>query len=170
MLSLRRMLLLLLLPGLLLAERSGLAIVGGHGSGDSAETSAEFWAPAPGELPCSLPSLTRRMDDPTLDSWQDTVVACSWHSCDQLTPSGWQHWRNSLYSRKYHTSAVTLQGLLLVGGSESSTTTELLPWEGGESREGFTHSPRTRAGATAAPSRQASTPSFSLEESGPPPW
>ena len=125
---------LLLLPGLLLAQQSGLAIVGGY----PARSSAEFWAPTPGELHCSLPSVPRVMQGLTLDSWEDTLVACYLDSCDQLTPSGWQHWRNSLYSRQYHTTAVTTQGLLLVGGMESPTTTELLPWDGGESREGFT--------------------------------
>ena len=123
---------LLLLPGLLLAQQSGLAIVGGI-----YETSAEFWAPGPGELHCSLPSLTRQMSYPTLNTWEDTLIACYDYSCDQLTPSGWQHWRNIRYYRDGHTSAVTSQGLLLVGGDSSPTTTELLPWEGGESRESF---------------------------------
>ena len=126
---------LLLLPGLLLAQQTGLAIVGGYGG---LATSAEFWAPVPVELHCSLPSLTRQMIGPSLDTWQDTVIACDWDTCDQLTPSGWQHWRKTRYRRFRHTSAVTIEGLLLVGGADSPTTTELLPWEGGESREGFT--------------------------------
>ena len=62
---------LLLLPGLLLAQQSGLAIVGGI-----YETSAEFWAPAPGELRRSLPSLIREMRYTNLDSWQDTLISC----------------------------------------------------------------------------------------------
>ena len=127
------MLLLLLLPGLLLAQQSGLAIVGGSQDWSS----AEFWAP--GELHCSLPSLSRERFDPSLNTWEDTLISCQGDSCDHLTPSGWQLWRQTLYSRVYHTSAVvTSQGLLLVGGYDSPTTTELLPWEGGESREGFT--------------------------------
>jgi hypothetical protein len=39
--------------------------------------------------------------------------------------------------RTVHTSAVTAEGLLLVGGRKSPTTTELLPAEGGPAREGF---------------------------------
>ena len=129
------LLLLLMLPSLLLAQQSGLTIVGG----DFPDyTFAEFWALAPGELHCSLPSLTREIVSTTLDTWQDTLIACSGFSCDQLTLSGWQHWRKTLNYRYLHTSAVTSQGLLLVGGMGSPTTTELLPWEGGESREGFT--------------------------------
>jgi hypothetical protein len=127
------MLLLLLLPGLLLAQQSGLAIVGGR----LASTSAEFWAPAPGEVHCSLPNLPRGRHGHTLDSWEDSLTVCSGDSCDQLTPSGWQHWRKTLHTRQFHTSAITSQGLLLLGGSYSPNTTELLPWEGGESREGF---------------------------------
>ena len=134
MISVIRMLLpLLLLPSLLLAQQSGLAIVGGL----NAATSAEFWSPAPGSLTCSLPSLTREMFGLTLDSWGNTVITCYDDSCDQLSPSGWQHWRNTLYSRKYHTSVVTSQGLLLVGGLHSPTSTELLLWQPGQSREGF---------------------------------
>ena len=121
------MLLLLLLPGLLLAQQSGLAIVGGR----LASTSAEFWAPAPGEVHCSLPNLPRGRHGHTLDSWEDSLTVCSgWLA-------GWQHWRKTLHTRQFHTSAVTSQGLLLLGGSYSPNTTELLPWEGGESREGF---------------------------------
>ena len=132
---------LLLLPGLLLAQQSGLAIVGGYGAGAEAgaPTSAELWAPLdPGGCNCSLPSLPREMFDPTLDLWQDKLIACYGLSCEQLTLSGWQHWRTTLYSRFFHTSAVTSQGLLLVGGAGSPTTAELLPWNGEEGREAFT--------------------------------
>ena len=124
----KQMFLLLLLPGLHLAQQSGLALVGGDGS-------SELWAP--GELNCSLPSLDRTVSGLSLDSWGSSLVACQGDTCDQLTPSGWQHWGRTRYFRWYHTSAVTSQGLLLAGGRESLTTTELLPWEGGESREGF---------------------------------
>ena len=68
-----------------------------------------------------------------------TLIACLGDSCYQLTPTGWHHWKNIRHhDRAGHTSAVTSEGLLLVGGFDSPTTTELLPWEEGESREGFT--------------------------------
>ena len=121
---------LLLLPGLHMAQPSGLALVGGDGS-------SELWVSAPGELHCSLPSLDRAASGLSLDSWGSSLLACQGDTCDQLTPSGWQPWGRTRYFRWYHTSAVTSQGLLLAGGRESLTTTELLPWEGGESREGF---------------------------------
>ena len=66
---------LLLLPGLLLAQQPGLAIVGNYDGTSS--TSAQFWAPAPGEVHCSLPSLTREMYYHTLDSWEDTLIQSS---------------------------------------------------------------------------------------------
>ena len=122
---------LLLLPGPLLAQQSGLAIGGGSG----ASASAEFWAP--GELHCSLPSLNREMADHTVNSWQDKLIACSGDSCDQLTASGWQHWRNTQFYRSGHTSAVTSRGLLLVGGRGSSTLAEFLSWDEGEYAGGF---------------------------------
>ena len=154
------MLLPLLLPSLLLAQQSGLAIVGGYPD----SSSAEFWAPAPGELHCSLPSLTRGMNRHTLDSWQGTLNACSGDSCDQLSPSGWQHWRTTLYYRWGHTSAVTSQGLLLVGGGTSLLATELLPWPAGRA------SPFSTRDSSTAPSRQVPTPSSSREEAPQPPW
>ena len=75
----------------------------------------------------------------TLDSWQGRLIACYRDSCDQLTPLGWEQWKATLYPRIAHTSAVTPQGLLLVGGLVygTHTTTELLPWDEGESWEGF---------------------------------
>ena len=105
--SVSRMLLpLLLLPGLLLAQQSGLAIVGG----DSPDhTSAEFWAPAPGELHCTLPSFTGKMYQPTLDSWEGSLITCYDDSCDQLPPTGWQHWRKTLYGRQDHTAEILPQ-------------------------------------------------------------
>ena len=68
----------------------------------------------------------------TLDSWDHSIFACSGDSCDYLTPSVWEHWMNTLYGREQHTSAVTANGLVLVGGRFSSSTIELLPWDGGE--------------------------------------
>ena len=127
---------LLLLPGLLLAQQSGLAVVGGQDQGT--RDSAEFLAPTPGELHCALPTLTKSMTHVTLDSWQDKLIVCEGATCDELTPTCWQLWRQTLHYRKYHTSAVTSQGLLLIGGHSSPDTTELLPWDGGEAREDFT--------------------------------
>ena len=42
-----------------------------------------------------------------------------------------------IYFYRYHTSAVTDQGVLLVGGLDSPTTTELVPLDGGPSKTSF---------------------------------
>ena len=151
----RRMLLLnlLLLPCALLAQHSRLAIFEPKMTGVKRERrgevwTAQFWSPAPNEQRCSvsikdpifkMPELPVDLyDNPyyelfSLDSWEDTLIAClQGFVCKKLTPSGWKYWRSTLKVRKFHTTAVTNEGLLLVGGTESPTTTELLPWEGGE--------------------------------------
>jgi hypothetical protein len=81
------------------------------------------------------------MHEPTVDTVAGRVLACYGASCLELTGSGWEAGPSTLYSRVGHTSAVTAEGLLLVGGHggmDSTTTTELLPAEGGPSKEGFT--------------------------------
>jgi hypothetical protein len=77
------------------------------------------------------------MYDPTVDMVEGQVLACYRDSCLELTGSGWEAGPSTLHARTRHTSAVTAEGLLLVGGLDSPTTTELLPAEGGPSEEGF---------------------------------
>jgi hypothetical protein len=78
---------------------------------------------------------------PTVDTVEGRVLACYMDGCLELTGSGWEAGPSTLHSRQHHTSAVTAEGLLLVGGAGSPTTTELLPAEGGPAREGFTLQP-----------------------------
>ena len=77
----------------------------------------------------------------TVDILQGLPVACYYTSCYQLTGAGWLHYQDTLHSRYRHTSAVLEEGLLLVGGYESRSTTEVLPVDGGEAREGFSLNP-----------------------------
>jgi hypothetical protein len=72
-----------------------------------------------------------------VDPVKGRVLACYITSCLELTGSGWEAGPSTLHTRWAHTSAVTAEGLLLVGGSSSPTTTELLPAEGGPAPEGF---------------------------------
>ena len=118
----------------------GLLVAGGSG----ASYLAEFWSPEPEETQCDLRILKRDMSyGPTLNLVNGVIFACFAQACDILTAAeeGWQSGPSTLYSRRWHTSAVTPQGLLLVGGFDSSHTTELLPLDGGDSRESFTLSP-----------------------------
>jgi hypothetical protein len=84
------------------------------------------------------------LSGPTVDTVDGRVLACYDDSCLELTGSGWEAGPSTLHSRIHHTSAVTAEGLLLVGGSYSRTTTELLPLDGGSSRQGFPLQPGRR--------------------------
>lgn len=57
-------------------------------------------------------------------------ITCYMNSCDLLTPDlGWEAGVvNTLHSRRFHSSSVTVQGLLLIGGDDSPETSELLAW------------------------------------------
>ena len=112
----------------------GLLVAGGYP--ETAYTSVEYWSPGSPAFPCSLPPLSRATLVPSLDYVQGRVVACYLDDCHFLTSTGWQHLVTSLHSRQYHTSAPTSKGLLLVGGYNSSSATELV--EGAATREGFT--------------------------------
>ena len=117
----------------------GLLVVGGSG----ASYLAEFWSSEPQETKCDLQILPRDMSyGPTLNLVNGIIFVCFADSCDILTADGWQSGPSTVYSRRWHTSAVTSRGkLLLVGGFDSSATTELVSLDGGESRESFTLSP-----------------------------
>ena len=110
-------------------------------------TSVELWSPG---TSCSLPYLPRDMSYPTVDLLQGLPVACYYDSCYQLTGAGWLHYQDTLHPRSYHTSAVLEEGLLLVGGMFSPSTTEVLPVDGGRPGRG---SPSTLAGSNPALSR-----------------
>ena len=112
----------------------GLLLVGGQG----AETSAELWSPG---TSCTLPSLPRNMEQPTVDILPGLPMVCYNTTCYQLTGAGWLHYQDTLHARQYHTSAIVQDDLLLVGGFGSPSTTEVLPGDGGEGREGFTLDP-----------------------------
>ena len=78
----------------------------------------------------------------TVDSSPATSpVSCLESTCSQLTPSGWESLGATLHPRTSHTTALTTQGLLLVGGAGSPNTTELMDLETGQSREGWSLEP-----------------------------
>merc|ERR1712130_701697 len=99
---------------------TGLGAAGGNGG----LKTAEFWAKMPQEVHCSLPSFPDELYDPTLDLLQDRLIACYERKCYQLEGGEWIVWATTAEVRKYHTSAVTEEGLLLVGGTVEPTRTE----------------------------------------------
>merc|ERR1711923_591698 len=91
--------------------------------------------------PCSVPPLPAYRDDHT----QNGVVACggghSWTatatSCVSLTVSGWTTSHQLQETRHQHVSWRSPAGLLLMGGLQSSRTTELLSDTSNSSSQSF---------------------------------
>jgi len=124
------------------SDIKGLLVVGGQGgnsnAGQGSPNSAEFWAISPDEeIHCLLPQIPHTLWQPTIAVVGSRALVCEKTSCLWLDKEGWQVGPDTLQMRRYHTSAVTDQGVLLVGGMDSPTTTELVSLHGGESRPGF---------------------------------
>jgi len=130
---------LLLLPTQYSAS-SLLLVAGGHSNNSLA---VEVWPPllAPD---CTLPALPEERWGASLDVQATRPVLCGLSSCWQLSAGGWLNVGDTLQSRWYHSSAKTSEGLLLVGGSGSPNTTELLPIEGGQNTQGMNLDPGRR--------------------------
>lgn len=120
---------------------SGLLAVGGQGGTTDAwqgsPSSAEFWASSPQEIHCLLPEIPRQMWQPSVEVVGSRALVCEKTGCLWLEKEGWQLGPDTVEKRRYHTSALTEQGVLLVGGMDSPTSTELVPLDGGESRASF---------------------------------
>ena len=104
---------------------SVIIVTGGRGENTNLAT-AEVLSPSGVSIPCSVPHLpvTRVVHT------QDGEVACggeySYTSCSTLTASGWTTSHELMEPRHYHVSWNSPDGLLLMGGSSSGWTTELL--------------------------------------------
>ena len=105
--------------------------------GQGSPSSAEFWASSPQEIHCLLPEMPRQMWQPTVEVVGSRALVCEKTGCLWLDKEGWQLGPDTVEMRRYHTSALTDEGVLLVGGMNSPTTTELVPLHGGESRASF---------------------------------
>ena len=120
---------------------SGLLAVGGQGGTTDAwqgsPSSAEFWSNSPQEIHCLLPQIPHQLWQPTVAVVGSRALVCEKTGCLWLDKDGWRVGPDTVQMRRYHTSAVTDQGVLLVGGMDSPTTTELVPLHGGESRPSF---------------------------------
>ena len=104
-------------------------MLGGYGAGRS----VEYLAP---QVTCRLPDLSRDMYSPSVNFVQDTIVACYKDSCDKLQQGAWVKMADTRQNRSDHTSEVIGDSILLIGGTDSPTTTELVRVSG-ESVEGF---------------------------------
>ena len=64
-------------------------------------------------------------------------------SCDQLTSAGWTRSHTLKYNRTGHSSWEVEDGIILLGGSYSWTTSEIAKWDG-TTEELFTMQYNTR--------------------------
>ena len=106
--------------------------------GQGSPSSAEFWTSSPEEMNCLLPEIPNQLWQPSIAVVGSKALVCEKSGCLWLEKDGWQTGPATVHMRRYHTSAVTDEGVLLVGGLDSPTTTELVPLNGGESRPSFT--------------------------------
>ena len=108
---------------------SGLLAVGGQGGTSDdwqgSPSSAEFWASSPQDFHCLLPQMPRQMWQPTVEVVGSRALVCEKTGCLWLDKEGWQLGPDTVEMRRFHTSALTDEGVLLVGGMNSPTTTEL---------------------------------------------
>lgn len=94
------------------------------------------------ELSCTLPALPAEMSGHTVDVVGGKVVACLEYLCYQLVGGYWDFLSANLFARAGHSSSVTDQGLLLVGGwsnpfNPAAYHAEVMPAEGGVSNYAF---------------------------------
>ena len=97
----------------------GLLVVGGDATG----TSVELWAPTSS---CTLAPLPHPATAPSVDVVEGEVVACHGTSCSSLSGGAWSEGAVLRERRRWHTTATTPRGLLLVGGFDSPNTTEVV--------------------------------------------
>ena len=113
-------------------------ITGGVGDGRTGLSSVEVFSPSGVPLPCTVPPLPAFRGSHT----QDGAVACGGvggiTSCVTLTGSGWQESHQLQADRGRHASWRSPAGLLLMGGWDSPTSTEILSVTDSTSTPSFT--------------------------------
>ena len=97
----------------------------------------EFWSTADqGEGSCTMNDYPRGRGSPTVNLVSDRLVACSYDECEVYRNGSWQHLQDTLYYRRYHSSATTDNAVLLIGGYDSGETTEWIPVDGSPAHPG----------------------------------
>ena len=102
------------------------------GSGPKAEV--EVISPS-GNVSCSAPDLPQPRRSHTMNN---NTVCGGWGgtgtdtltSCYQLTSAGWTRSHTLIHRRYSHSSWEVGDGIILMGGSYSGTTSEIAKWDG----------------------------------------
>ena len=86
-----------------------------------------------GNVSCSVPDLPQPRRGHTMNN--NTVCggfsgADTKTSCDQLTSAGWNKSHTLKYRRSGHCSWEVEDGIILLGGANSGTTSEIAKWDG----------------------------------------
>ena len=113
----------------------GILVLGGDST--SASQSVEFWSPAnPEEGSCELSDYPREMSDgPTANLVSGQLVACYEYSCEIYNNGQWDQLTETRSTRRYHSSAVKENRILLIGGYFSRST-EWISADGSPSQAG----------------------------------
>ena len=88
-----------------------------------------------GNVSCSVPDLPKRRYGHTMNNnivcgGSVTLGADIAASCDQLTSAGWTRSHTLIHRRYQHSSWEVEDGIILMGGSGSGTTSEIAKWDG----------------------------------------
>ena len=117
----------------------GILISGGY----LAEYTAEVYVPSTG-LSCSLPDLPNKRKYHTMDGLLICGGQYEGTTCLSFISGEWITSHNLLESRYFHTSWQTEQGLVLMGGSSSRETTEIVAMDGEQGGSSFAMQHETR--------------------------
>ena len=101
-------------------------------SGGARGTEVEVISPT-GNVSCSVPDMPQPIGYHSMNN--NTVCggyggADTKTSCDQLTSAGWTRSHTLKYRRSGHCSWEVEDGIILLGGSLSETTSEIAKWDG----------------------------------------
>ena len=96
----------------MLPQFPGILVIGGDFP-TSARKSVELWSPAES---CVLEDYPRGMDIPTANLVAGELVACYDYTCDIYDNGEWNHLVDTRATRRYHSTAVNDDQLLLIGG------------------------------------------------------
>ena len=119
----------------------GLLITGGEGT----EHTTEIFVPST-NTSCNFVRMPNARDDHSQDGFQVCGGQLHLRTCDTWNPETglWTKSQSLRYSRQNHNSWVSEERAILLGGSDSQTTTEMLTNGTGSSKEHFSLKYSTR--------------------------